>query len=106
MLNERLVGYIEESLKKNQGLQSLSDYKGGSFTYLEVAQQIVKLHLTFENAGIKQGDKVALLGKNSARWCIGYLSVVTYGAVIVPILPDFKKEIFITLSTTPIRCFF
>ena len=92
MLNERLVGYIEESLKKNKELSALSDYKGGSFTYLEVAQQIVKLHMTFENAGLKQGDKVALLGKNSARWCIGYLSVITYGAVIVPILPDFKKE--------------
>ncbi len=92
MLSERLIGYIEESLKKNQGLSALSDYKGGSFTYLEVAQQILKLHLMFENVGLKPGDKVALLGKNSARWCIGYLSVVTYGAVIVPILPDFKKE--------------
>jgi long-chain acyl-CoA synthetase len=92
MLNEHLVDYIEHSLKKNKDILALSDYKGERFTYAEVARQIVKFHLLFGNAGIKQGDKIALLGKNSAKWCIGYLSVITYGAVIVPILPDFKKE--------------
>lgn len=92
MLSERLVDYIENSLKKNQNITALTDYKSESYTYSEVAQQILKFHLLFENAGIKQGDKIALLGKNSARWCIGYLSVITYGAVIVPILPDFKPD--------------
>ena len=92
MLSERLVDYIEVSLKKNKEIIALTDYKGESFTYSEVAHQILRFHLLFENTGIQQGDKVALLGKNSARWCIGYLAVITYGAVIVPILPDFKPD--------------
>jgi long-chain acyl-CoA synthetase len=92
MLKEHLVDYIGSSLKKNQSITALTDYKGESYTYSEVATQILKFHLIFEKAGIKQGDKVALLGKNSAKWCIGYLSIVTYGAVVVPILPDFKPE--------------
>ena len=92
MLSEHLVDYIADSLKKNQRITALTDYKGESFTYSEVAKQILKFHLLLEKSGIKQGDKIALLGKNSARWCIGYLSVITYGAVIVPILPDFKAE--------------
>ncbi len=92
MLSEHLVDYIEDSLKKNQSITALTDYKGESFTYSEVAKQILKFHLLLEKAGIRQGDKIALLGKNSAKWCIGYLSVITYGAVIVPILPDFKSE--------------
>jgi long-chain acyl-CoA synthetase len=92
MLSEQFVDYIEVSLKKNKDIKALTDYKGESYTYSQVAQQMIKFHLLFENAGIKQGDKIALLGKNSAKWCIGYLSVVTYGAVVVPILPDFKRE--------------
>jgi long-chain acyl-CoA synthetase len=92
MLKERLVDFIESSLKKNQHITALTDYKGESFTYSEVSHHILKYHLLFENAGIRQGDKIALLGKNSARWCIGYLSVITYGAVVVPILPDFKAD--------------
>jgi len=92
MLNERFVEYIERSLKNNRTLPALSDYKGESITYGKIAGQIQKFHLLFKETGIKQGDKIALLGKNSARWCIGYLSVVTYGAVIVPILPDFKPD--------------
>jgi long-chain acyl-CoA synthetase len=92
MLSERLVDYIEVSLKKNKDIHALTDYKGESLTYLEVAHQMLRFHILFENSGIKQGDKVALLGKNSARWCIAYLAVITYGAVIVPILPDFKPD--------------
>ena len=92
MLSEQFVDYIEVSLKKNKDINALTDYKGERFTYSQVAQQMIKFHLLFENAGIKQGDKIALLGKNSAKWCIGYLSVITYGAVVVPILPDFKPE--------------
>ncbi|MCE1199742.1 MAG: AMP-binding protein [Marinilabiliales bacterium] len=92
MLNEKLVGYIEGSLKKNSALTALTDYKGESYTYGEVAHQIIRFHTLFAQAGIGAGDKVALLGKNSARWCIGYLSVITWGAVVVPILPDFKPD--------------
>ena len=92
MLNEQLVGFIESSLKKNQDLNALTDYNGESFTYSGVAREILRFHVMFGSTGIKPGDKVALLGKNSAKWCIGYLSVITYGAVVVPILPDFKPE--------------
>jgi long-chain acyl-CoA synthetase len=92
MLSEKLVDYIEGSLRKNWNIYALSDYKGERFSYSDVAKQIIRFHNLFEKAGIGQGDKIALLGKNSARWCIAYLSVITYGAVIVPILPDFKKE--------------
>jgi long-chain acyl-CoA synthetase len=92
MLNEQLVGFIESSLKKNREIKALTDYNGESFTYSEVAKEILRFHLLFAKTGINPGDKVALLGKNSAKWCIGYLSVVTFGAVVVPILPDFKPE--------------
>ena len=92
MLSEHLVDYIENTLRKNSNITALSDYNGEKFTYAQVTRQIIRFHNLFGNAGLKPGDKVALLGKNSARWCISYLSVITYGAVIVPILPDFKPE--------------
>lgn len=92
MLDERLINYIENSLKKHHDLPALSDYKGETYSYNEIARQILKFHLFYEQAGIKQGDKVALLGKNSARWCMVYLSAITYGAVIVPVLPDFRPD--------------
>jgi long-chain acyl-CoA synthetase len=92
MLNERFVDYINNSLQKNRDITALSDYKGECFTYSETEKQIVKFHILFKEAGIKPGDKIALLGKNSARWCITYLAAVTYGSVIVPILADFKPD--------------
>ncbi|MBN2214050.1 MAG: AMP-binding protein [Bacteroidales bacterium] len=92
MLAENFVRYLEDSIRKHWTIEALSDYRGESFTYVEVGEHILKFHLIFEHAGIQKGDKIALLGKNSARWAIVYLSAVTYGAVIVPILPDFKPE--------------
>ena len=85
-----LISLIEDAIRDNWDLRSLSDYGGSGFTYKEVGEKIVQVHDLFRAAGIKKGDKVALLGKNSAQWGILYLSTVTYGAVIVPILPDFK----------------
>jgi long-chain acyl-CoA synthetase len=90
MLKETVTQYLEDSIRKNWDYKALSDYKGDSFTYGEIAHTIFRLHQFYQAAGIKPGDKIALLGKNSARWCAVYLSVVSYGAVIVPILPDFK----------------
>ena len=92
MLKENFVAYFENSIKKNWDLNALSDYNGEDYTYAETAKQILYLHLIFKNAGIKKGDKVGLIGKNSARWGITYIAVVTYGAVVVPILPDFKPD--------------
>jgi long-chain acyl-CoA synthetase len=92
MIKERFVDYIEKSIKKNWDLPALSDYNGEKFTYADTGRYILKFHLLFEKLGIKKGDKIALVGKNSARWCSIYLAVSSYGAVIVPILPDFKPD--------------
>jgi long-chain acyl-CoA synthetase len=90
MLKETVSQYLEDSIKNNWDYQALSDYKGDDFTYQDIACIIKRLHTFFDKIGIKQGDKIALVGKNSVRWGSIYLSVVSYGAVIVPILPDFK----------------
>jgi long-chain acyl-CoA synthetase len=92
MLKENLVSYFEASIVNNWDLPALSDYKGVTYTYAQAGTQIKKLHLLFQLAGIKKGDKVSLVGKNSANWAMAFLSTVTYGAVIVPILPDFTTE--------------
>ncbi|HPF92990.1 MAG TPA: AMP-binding protein, partial [Tenuifilaceae bacterium] len=90
MLNETVTQFLESSIRRNWDFNALSDYKGDTFTYAQIAYHINRLHNFYRKAGVKEGDKIALVGKNSARWGIVYLSVVSYGAVIVPILPDFK----------------
>jgi long-chain acyl-CoA synthetase len=92
MIPERLISYIEQSIRKNWEIEALSNYKEKGYSYKEIAEKIIKLHLLFKESGIKEGDKIALVGRNSANWCIVYLASVTYGAVIVPILPDFKPD--------------
>ncbi len=92
MIKERFITYVEESIRKNWDIEALSNYKEKGYTYKEIAEIILKTHMAFRQFGIKEGDKVALLGRNSANWCAIYLAVVTYGAVIVPILPDFRPD--------------
>lgn len=92
MIQERLIGYIEQSIKQNWKIEALSNYKEPGYSYRRIAEKIIKLHFLFRGAGINEGDKIALVGRNSANWCITYLATVTYGAVIVPVLPDFKPE--------------
>ena len=92
MIKERLIGYIEQSIKKNWEIEALSNYKEKGYTYKEIAEKIIKFHISFSENGIAEGDKVALIGKNSANWCVTYLATITYGAVVVPILPDFKPD--------------
>jgi long-chain acyl-CoA synthetase len=92
MMKETLTAFIASSIKKNWNNQSMTDYKGSGFQFSEVGERIARLHLLFEKCGIKAGTKIALLGKNSASWGITYLGTVSYGAVIVPILPDFKPN--------------
>jgi len=92
MIQERLIGYIEQSIRQNWDIEALSNYKEKGYSYKGIAEKILKLHILFEGSGIKEGDKIALVGRNSAIWCITYLATVTYGSVIVPILPDFKPE--------------
>jgi long-chain acyl-CoA synthetase len=85
-----LISVFQDSIRNNWEITALSDYGGTSFTYRDVAERILRVHALFKAAGIKNGDKISLLGKNSASWGILYIATVTYGAVIVPILPDFK----------------
>ncbi len=92
MKNENLVAYFETSIKKHWDLPALSDYKGDGLTYGEVARKIKKIHILLEKGGIKKGDKIALMGKNSVNWGVTFIAVVSYGAVIVPILPEFKPK--------------
>lgn len=92
MIKERLIGYIEQSIRKNWDIEALSNYKEKGYTYREIAEKILRLQIFFKDSGIKEGDKIALVGRNSANWCVVYLASVTYGAVIVPILPDFKSD--------------
>jgi len=92
MIKERLIDYIEQSIRRNWNIEALSNYREKGYTYREIAEKILKLHIFFRRAGIAEGDKIALVGRNSANWCVVYLAVVTYGGVIVPVLPDFKPE--------------
>jgi len=89
MIPENFIKYIEDSLKNNWDYPALSDYQGKSYTYGEVARKIVRIHIMFEECNVKKGDKISLIGKNSANWAMTYLAIITYGAVVVPILPDF-----------------
>lgn len=86
------VDLIAESLKNNWDLDALTDYQGVTLQYKDVARKIEKLHILFENAGVEKGDKVALCGRNSAHWATAFLATLTYGAVAVPILHEFKAQ--------------
>ena len=92
MIKERLVGYIEQSIRQNWDIEALSNFREKGYTYRDIASRILKIHIFFNDLGIKEGDMIALVGRNSANWCVVYLAAVTYGAVIVPVLPDFKPE--------------
>lgn len=93
MIKENFIKIYEESFKANWELPALTDYsKNTTYTFGQVAEQIARLHIVFEEANIKKGDKIALIGKDSANWCIIYMAAITYGAVIVPILQDFNPN--------------
>lgn len=91
-VEQNLILAIEDSIKAGWDLPALGNYKVNDYTYGQVGEQILKLHLMFEKCGIKQGDKVALIGRSVANWGIVYLATITYGATIVPILPDFRPS--------------
>ena len=90
-MEQSFIAFPEDSIKKNWDLDALTDYKGATLQYKDVACKIEKLHIIFELSKIKQGDKIAVCGRNSSHW--GVISAaVTYGAVIVPILHEFKSD--------------
>ena len=86
------VGLIAESLKNNWDLDALTDYQGVTLQYKDVARKIEKLHILFENAGVQRGDRIALCGRNSANWATAFMAILSYGAVAVPILHEFKSS--------------
>lgn len=88
----QFIDYIEQSIIKNWDRDALTDYKGITFQYKDVARKIAKFHIVLESAGIQPGDKIAVCGRNSAHWAVTFLATITYGAVIVPILHEFKAD--------------
>ena len=91
-MKERFLELIENSIKANWELPALTDYKGKTFYYKHMAEQIAKLHIVFKQANIQKGDKIALMGKNSAGWVICFFGILAYGAVAVPVLNDFTPD--------------
>ena len=93
MNNEKsFIALIEQSIKKNWDLDALTDYKGVTYQYKDVARKIEKIHIVFEESGVKPGDKIAVCGRNMSHWGVTFLATVTYGAIIVPILHEFKPD--------------
>lgn len=92
MLERNFVKTLEVSLKDNWERPCFSDYQGDTQSYSDIAKSILIFHEVFKTCGLKKGDKVAVCGKNSVNWAKVYLATVTYGGVIVPILPDFSPE--------------
>ncbi len=91
-MSQSFIAYIEDSIKNNWDLDALTDYKGATLQYKDVARKIEKLHIIFEETGIQKGDKIAVCGRNSSHWGVTFLATLTYGAVIVPILHEFKAD--------------
>ena len=90
---ENLIKIYERSFREHWSLEAVTDYgTSNTLTYAQLAENVAKLHILFEQAGIKENDKVAVMGKNNANWVTTFLATVTYGAIIVPILQDFKAN--------------
>ena len=93
MIKENFIKIYEQSFREHWELPCYSNYgESESYTYGEVAREIARMHLLFKHCQLRRGDKIALIGKNNARWCIAYMATVTYGAIIVPILQDFNPN--------------
>ena len=83
---------IQQSIIDHWDMDALTDYKGATLQYHDVARKIEKLHILFENSGVQKGDKIALCGRNSSQWAVAFLATLTWGAVAVPILHEFNAE--------------
>ena len=89
MIAKNLISFFEDSFQKHWDLPAMSNYEGQTYTYGQMTEAIDEWHQFFRLQGLQRGDKVALMGKDSAEWAIFFIAVITYGAVIVPILQDF-----------------
>lgn len=93
MVKENFIKLFEDSFKDNWDLKALTDYaENNDLSYGDLAREIARLHILFESCRLRRGDKIAVIGKNTSKWCIVYLATVTYGAIIVPILQDFNPN--------------
>lgn len=91
-MEKSFLAFIENSIKKNWDMDALTDYKVATLQYKDLARKIEKLHILLAESGIQPGDKVALCGRNSSHWGVAFLAILTYGAVAVPILHEFKAD--------------
>ena len=92
---ERIPSYnalIQKSIIDHWDMDALTDYKGQTLQYHDVARKIEKVHILFENSGVQRGDKIALCGRNSSQWTVAFLATLTYGAIAVPILHEFTAD--------------
>ncbi|MEG1563963.1 MAG: long-chain fatty acid--CoA ligase [Bacteroides sp.] len=93
MIKENFIKLYENSFRENWDLPCYTDYgEEESYSYGQVAGEIARLHLLFKHCSLRRGDKIAVIGKNNARWCIAYMATITYGAIVVPILQDFNSN--------------
>lgn len=93
MIKENFIKLYENSFRDNWDLPCYTDYdENHSYTYGQAAEEIAKLHLLFKHCSLRRGDKISVIGKNNARWCIAYMATITYGAIVVPILQDFNPN--------------
>ena len=91
-MDKSFIAFIEESIKKHWDLDALTDYKGATLQYKDLARKIEKMHILLEESGVKPGNKVAICGRNCSHWGVAFLAILTYGAVAVPILHEFKAD--------------
>ena len=93
MIQENFIKIYEKSFQENWDLPALTDYvEQKTLTFADVAKEIARFHILFKECQIRRGDKIALIGRDCANWCVVYMAAVTYGAIIVPILPDFNPN--------------
>ena len=93
MVTENFIKIYEKGFKENWDKPALTDYNTKeTFTYQQVAEEIAKLHILYKHCQIRRGDKIAIVGRNTPRWCIAFMSAITYGAIVVPILQDFNAN--------------
>ena len=108
MIKENFIKLYENSFHENWDLPCYTDYGDNiSYTYGQVAEEIARLHLLFKHCSLRRGDKIAVIGKNNARWCIAYMATITYGAIIVPILQDFNpsEPLFVVIDKLAVPLF-
>ena len=93
MIKENFIKLYENSFRENWDLPCYTDYgENTQYTYGQVAEKIARLHLLFKHCSLRRGDKISVIGKNNAHWCIAYMATITYGAIFVPILQDFSPN--------------